>query len=627
MHDNLFSQVNSPDDLKKFDVHKLHLLADEIRAHIISTVEKNGGHLGANLGVVELTLALHSVFSTPRDKIIWDVGHQCYTHKLVTGRKDRFHTLRQWEGISGFPLPSESEHDQFGVGHSSTSISAAAGMVIARDLRGENFKVAAVIGDGALTGGMAFEALNHIGSLGKDLIVILNDNEMSITNNVGALSDYLGRIRSDTTLYRARADLSAFLRKIPLVGQPMAKVAHKFKLTLKNMLPGQLFEELGFAYFGPFDGHNIAQLQRAIKAGVARGGPVLIHVYTQKGRGHALAEENPHRYHGIGPLKMVSKRKTISFSQAFGKSLVKLAEGNPNIVAITAAMRDGTGLGEFAERFPDRFFDVGIAEQHAVTLAAGMAKEGLRPVVALYSTFLQRGYDQVIHDLALQKLPVVIGVDRAGVVGDDGPTHHGVFDISFLRTVPGLTILAPRTGSELDAMLAWALEQPGPVAIRYPRAESGAEHPQEAFAATCPIAPVEVKAGRDGMIFSFGPMVDVALEAARSLEPEISFGVVSVRSLKPLDSEALLRFLRGKRYLITLEDHVLAGGFGSSILEILPGDQGLTVERIGYPDRFIPQGAIARLHDEYGLSAEQVASTIRKTVAGHGLQVLAGRDG
>src|SRR5690554_33394 len=372
MSSNLLDTIHSPDDIKKLDVHSLELLAQEIRSHIIATVEETGGHLGANLGVVELTLALHSVLSTPKDKIIWDVGHQCYTHKLITGRKDRFHTLRQWQGISGFPLPSESEHDHYGVGHSSTSIAVAAGMAIARDLNGEKHKIVAVIGDGALTGGMAFEALCHIGSLGKDLMVILNDNEMSITKNVGALSDYLGRIRSDSTLYKARADLSVLLRKIPLVGRPLAQVAHKCKIALKNMLPGQLFEDLGFAYLGPFDGHNIPRLQRALRAAIARGGPVLLHVYTQKGRGHALAEENPERYHGVGPLQVVNKRKTLSYSETFGKSLVALAETNPKIVAITAAMPDGTGLHHFARRFPDRFFDVGIAEQHALTLAGGM---------------------------------------------------------------------------------------------------------------------------------------------------------------------------------------------------------------------------------------------------------------
>lgn len=626
MHGSRLDAIHSSDDIRKLDVHSLELLAEEIRAFIISTIEQTGGHLGSNLGVVELTLALHSVLSTTRDKIIWDVGHQCYTHKLLTGRKDEFHTLRQWGGISGFPRPSESEHDHFGVGHSSTSISIAAGMAIARDLKGEDYRVAAIIGDGALTGGMAFEALNHIGSLGKDILVILNDNEMSITPNVGALSDYLGRIRSDTKLYKAREDLSVFLRKIPLAGKPLAKLAHKLKRTLKNMLPGQLFEELGFAYFGPFDGHNIAQLQKAIMAGIQRGGPVLIHVYTQKGRGHALAVENPHRYHGVGPLQVVPKRETLSYSDVFGRSLVDLAQINTDVVAITAAMRDGTGLGRFAKAFPERFFDVGIAEQHALTLAAGMAKEGLRPVVAMYSTFLQRGYDQVIHDIALQGLPVVIGIDRAGVVGDDGPTHQGVFDISFLRAIPDLTVLAPRTGSELEAMLVWAVKQSKPVAIRYPRGEAVMEHRQVTFDLSSPISAVEVKPGRDCVIFAVGPMVEVAVEAARSLEPKYSCGVVNVRSLKPLDSTLLLALARGTKYVVTLEDHVLAGGFGSSILELLQGEQGVKVERIGYPDEFVPQGDICRLHEEYGLTVHHVAQTILKTLSGRSFKVLARKD-
>ncbi|HHT91389.1 MAG: 1-deoxy-D-xylulose-5-phosphate synthase [Bacillota bacterium] len=618
-------RVNSPEDLKKLDLHALELLAEEIRSHIISTVERTGGHLGANLGVVELTLALHTVLSAPRDKIIWDVGHQCYPHKLITGRKDRFHTLRQWGGISGFPHPEESEYDHFGVGHSSTSISAAAGMAIARDLAGQDHKIVAVIGDGALTGGMAFEALCHIGSLGKDIVVILNDNEMSITNNVGALSDYLGRIRSDRRLYKAREDLSLLLRRIPLVGKPLSQVAHKFKSTLKNMLPGQLFEDLGFAYLGPFDGHNIPRLQRALRAAIARGGPVLLHVYTQKGRGHALAEENPERYHGVGPLQVVNKRKTLSYSETFGKSLVALAETNPKIVAITAAMPDGTGLHHFARRFPDRFFDVGIAEQHALTLAGGMAKEGLRPVVAIYSTFLQRGYDQIIHDLALQKLPVVIGVDRAGVVGDDGPTHHGVFDISFLRAVPNLTILAPRTGHELQAMLEWALAQSGPVAIRYPRGDASRHGSQASFDPQRPIGAELVKSGRDLVIFAVGPMAEVALEAARLAEPEVSCGVVSVRSIKPLDANTLLNQARRTQSVLTVEDHVLAGGFGSSILELLQGE-GIRIERLGYPDTFIPQGDRHHLQEEYGLSVQHVLQTIRKAASLRPLQAVARKD-
>ncbi|MCK9525739.1 MAG: 1-deoxy-D-xylulose-5-phosphate synthase [Limnochordia bacterium] len=627
MVDTLLDRIKSPEDIKKLDVHSLQLLAGEIRAHIISTVEETGGHLGANLGVVELTLALHSVLSTPRDKIIWDVGHQCYTHKLITGRKDRFHTLRQWQGLSGFPLPSESEHDPFGVGHSSTSISAAAGMTIARDLKGEDYRVVAVIGDGALTGGMAFEALCHIGSLGKDLVVILNDNAMSITKNVGALSDYLGRIRSDSTLYRAREDLSLFLRRVPLVGKPLAQVAHKFKVALKNMLPGQLFEDLGFAYLGPFDGHNISRLQRAITSGIDRGGPVLIHVYTQKGRGHALAEEDPQRYHGVGPLKVIGngRKETLSYSQVFGKALEELAEKNPKVVAITAAMADGTGLGKFAKRFPDRLFDVGIAEQHALTLAAGMAKEGLRPVVAIYSTFLQRGYDQIIHDLALQKLPVVIGIDRAGVVGDDGPTHHGVFDISFLRAIPNMTLLAPSSGNELAAMLVWAFEQSGPVAIRYPRGDAGLERAELHFDPMDPVPAVTVKMGHDAVIFAIGPMVEVALEAARLLGPECSCGVVNVRSIKPLDG-SLRRMAHGKKAVVTLEDHVIAGGFGSSVLELLRDEVDVKVECIGYPDSFVPQGSVDRLHEEYGLSVNHVVMTVRRLLSGRSLKIVAHKD-
>lgn len=630
MGQSLLERINSPEDLKRLTPHELEILAGEIRKEIISTVERTGGHLGANLGVVELTLALHTILSSPRDRIIWDVGHQCYPHKLVTGRRGGFHTLRQWEGLSGFPLLGESEHDHFGVGHSSTSISAAAGMVIARDLQGEDYNVVAVMGDGALTGGMAFEALNHMGSLGRDLIVILNDNEMSITNNVGALSDYLGRIRSDTRLYKAREDLSAFLRKIPLVGNPISKMAHYFKSTLKNMLPGQLFEELGFTYFGPFDGHNIVQLQKAIKDGINRRGPVLLHVYTQKGRGHAQAEENPDRYHGVGPLRVVQKTETMSYSEVFGRTVTELARENPKVVAITAAMRDGTGLGAFAREFPDRFFDVGIAEQHALTLAAGMAKDGLRPFAAIYSTFLQRGYDQIIHDIALQRLPVIIAIDRAGVVGDDGPTHHGVFDISFLRLVPNLTILAPRNGAELCAMLHWACKQDGPVAIRYPRAQTAPFNGLVELNWDGPVSAAEIKAGRDCVIFAVGPLVEVALEAARSLEPEFSCAVVNVRSLKPFDQGLLLRLARATKCVVTIEDNVLAGGFGSGVLELLAAEKGIRVERLGYPDQFVPQGSIAELHREFGLTAEYVSHTVRRVLAGKAAPLRAplraGRD-
>ncbi|NLJ80371.1 MAG: 1-deoxy-D-xylulose-5-phosphate synthase [Firmicutes bacterium] len=616
MTKSLLEKINSPEDLKKLDLTQLQVLAEEIRREIISTVETNGGHLGANLGVVELTLALHSVLASPRDKIIWDVGHQCYAHKLITGRLKEFRSLRQWGGISGFPLPAESEHDHFGVGHSSTSISAAAGMAAARDLLMEDYKIAAVIGDGALTGGMAFEALNHIGSLGKDLVVILNDNEMSITNNVGALSDYLSRVRSDTTLFRAREGFMALLGRIPAVGKPLLKLTLKFKKALKNMLPGQLFEELGFAYFGPFDGHNISLLQKAITNGIKRGGPVLIHTYTQKGRGHTLAEENPSRYHGVGPLK-VKRKSEISFSDVFGQSLVQLAKKNPKIVAITAAMRDGTGLGEFAKVFPERSFDVGIAEQHALTLAAGMAKQGLRPVAAIYSTFLQRGYDQLIHDIALQNLPVIIGVDRAGVVGDDGPTHHGVFDLSFLRPVPNLTILAPSDGGELCTMLNWALQREGPIAIRYPRGVTTPCFSPEKISPGRDIKAKQLKSGSDCLILALGQLTEVALQAAKVLEPELNCSVVNARSVKPLDADLILRLARESKRVLTVEDHVLSGGFGSAVLELLAAEPDLLVHRLGYPDQFIPQGSISRLWEEFGLTYRTIAETVRQIVLGH----------
>lgn len=615
MKEMLLGQINSPEDLKKLDADELIVLAEELRTKIISTVEANGGHLGPNLGVVELTLALHSVLESPIDRIVWDVGHQCYTHKLITGRLERFHTLRQWGGISGFPALAESEHDHFGVGHSSTSISAAAGMVIARDLLQEDYNVVAVIGDGALTGGMAFEALNHIGSLGKDLIVVLNDNEMSITSNVGALSDYLSRVRSDTTLYRAREDLMSLIRKIPAIGGTLTKLTNTLKRGLKSMLPGQFFEELGFAYFGPFDGHNIPKLKKALADGISRGGPVLIHVYTQKGRGHAPAERNPAQYHGVGPLKPKQK-KEVSFSQVFGNTLVRLGKNHPEIVAITAAMRDGTGLGKFAEKFPHRFFDVGIAEQHALTLAAGMAKEGLRPFVALYSTFLQRGYDQVIHDIALQRLPVVIGIDRAGVVGDDGPTHHGVFDLSFLKCIPGLTILAPSNGSDLCSMMSWALRQASPVAIRYPRGVTTACFQMEEIPWRETVHSVQVKNGSDCVILAVGQMVEQAQAAAVLLAPEIDCAVVNVRSVKPLDKEMILKLARANKVVVTVEDHVLAGGFGSSVLELLSPEAHVLVERIGYPDEFIPHGSMDKIRQVYGLTPDYIAETVHRMFLG-----------
>lgn len=612
----LLNKINHPQDLHQLDLDELEQLAEEIRHLIIATVEQNGGHLGANLGVVELTIALHSVLSSPRDRIIWDVGHQCYAHKIITGRFSQFTSLRQWQGISGFPRRSESEHDHFGTGHSSTAISAAAGMAIARDLLGEDYNVVAVVGDGALTGGMAFEGLNHIGSLGKDIVVILNDNEMSIANNVGALSDYLSRLRLDPKLYRAREELASLISRIPAIGSPMSKLTHSVKEALKSLLPGQLFEELGFTYSGPFDGHNIMQLRKAISDGIARRGPVLIHVHTQKGKGYGPAEKNPSKFHGVGPAAVSVPDQTITFSEVFGATLVELAKEDETIVAITAAMKDGTGLADFAQAFPERFFDVGIAEQHALTLAAGMATAGLKPVAAIYSTFLQRGYDQIVHDICLQDLPVVMAVDRAGVVGDDGPTHHGVFDISFLRHIPRLTLLAPSSGQELADMLSWAVRQKGPVAIRYPRGRTLAPSRKGLDPKYDPTKSVEVRSGRDCVILAVGPLVYQALAAAESLYPQIDCSVVDVRSLKPLDSSTILRLARRTGHVVTVEDNVLAAGFGSSVLELLTNEPGIAITRLGYPDEFIPHGPIERLWDEYGLSAAEIAAAVRGLVGG-----------
>jgi len=467
--------INNPKDIKKLNLAQLEKLAIEIRTEILSVVANNGGHLAPNLGVVELTLAIHSVYSSPIDKIVWDVGHQAYVHKLITGRKGIFPTLRKYNGLSGFPKRSESCHDVFDAGHSSTSISAALGLAKARDLKGDKYKVVAVIGDGAMTGGMAFEALNHAGHLSTDLTVILNDNEMSIAQNVGAMSAYLNRVRIDPFYTKRKEDLEILLKKIPAIGSTMIKVADRLKDSLRYLLvPGMLFEELGFKYFGPVNGHDINELKTVLQNAKHMNKPVLVHVITKKGKGYLPAEENPDKFHGIGPFDMKTgqaykESKNPSYTSIFSDTLVKLGETNPKILAFTAAMGEGTGTTSFAKRFPKRSFDVGIAEQHAVTMAAALALEGFKPFVAIYSTFLQRAYDQIVHDVALQNAPVVFALDRAGIVGEDGPTHHGVFDISYLRHIPNFIIMAPKDENELQHMLYTASVYNGPVAIRYPR--------------------------------------------------------------------------------------------------------------------------------------------------------------
>jgi 1-deoxy-D-xylulose-5-phosphate synthase len=620
----LLDMIDEPRQLHRMTRSQLVRLCRELRERIIDTVGKTGGHLASNLGVVELTVALHSILNTPRDKLIWDVGHQAYAHKLLTGRRDAFGTLRQYRGISGFPARHESIYDPFTVGHSSTSISAALGYALARDQRQEDYNVVAVVGDGALTAGMAFEALNHAGHLDTQLLVILNDNEMSIAPNVGALSQYLTKLRTDPTLSRTREEMEQLLGRLPAIGDSMLRVTDRMKKLVKQLVvPGMLFEELGFTYVGPIDGHDVALMQKVFRDGLRRKEPVLIHVITQKGKGYGPSEANPELYHGTGPLETLKSAQSQlpSYSQVFGEKLSALAQENDKIVAVTAAMPDGTGLSQFKEHWPDRFFDVGIAEQHAVTLAAGLAAGGLRPVVAIYSTFLQRSFDQIIHDVCLPQLPVVLAVDRAGLVGEDGPTHHGVFDLSYLRMIPNLKVMAPKDSRELSKMLELAFAQDGCVAIRYPRGPVHDEILRQLGAAD--YQPIELgkaevlSQGSDITIVAIGAMVTVALEVAMALRARgLDVGVINARFIKPLDEETLLNVAEKTDYLITLEENVLAGGFGSAVLELLEA-QGLLhqvkVKRIGVPDVFVEHGDNGSLYRALGLDVGQLVERILLT--------------
>lgn len=617
----LLDMIDEPRQLHRLTRSQLSSLCQELRERIIDTVGKTGGHLASNLGVVELTVALHSVLNTPRDKLIWDVGHQAYAHKLLTGRRDVFGTLRQYRGISGFPARHESIYDPFTVGHSSTSISAALGYALARDHRQEDYNVVAVVGDGALTAGMAFEALNHAGHLDTQLLVILNDNEMSIAPNVGALSQYLTKLRTDPTLSRTREELEQLLGRLPAIGDSMLRVTDRMKKLVKQLVvPGMLFEELGFTYVGPIDGHDVALMQKVFRDGLRRKEPVLIHVITQKGKGYGPSEANPELYHGTGPLETLRSTQSPlpSYSQVFGAKLTALAEENTRIVAITAAMPDGTGLGQFKEHWPDRFFDVGIAEQHAVTLAAGLAAGGLRPVVAIYSTFLQRSLDQIIHDVCLPKLPVVLAVDRAGLVGEDGQTHHGVFDLSYLRMIPNLKVMAPKDSRELSKMLELAFGLEECVAIRYPRGPVHDEILRQLGATDyqpIELGKAEVLAqGSDITIVAIGAMVAVALEVAIALRARgLDVGVINARFIKPLDEETLLNAAEGTDYLVTMEENVLAGGFGSAVLELLEAggllDQ-VRVKRFGIPDVFVEHGDNGSLYRALGLDVGQLVERI-----------------
>ena len=618
----MLERINSPADIKLLRQDDLEALAEEIRKVIIETCAANGGHLAPSLGTVELTLALHYVFDAPRDKIVWDVGHQAYAHKLITGRRERFHSLRRKGGVCGFPRREESVYDVFSVGHSSTSISASAGIAEARCLNGENYKIVAVIGDGSMTAGMAFEGLNWAGDRNKDLIIVLNDNEMSISPNVGALSAYLNQIMTGRRVTRLRNDVKQFLRSIPNVGEQMVKLSRQAEEALKSFLtPGALFEELGFEYVGPLEGHRLDHLIPMLRNVKEHNRPVLVHVLTKKGKGYPFAELEPTKFHGIGPFNartgdLAADPDGIpSYTEVFGRTMIRLARENPKIVAITAAMCSGTGLDAYAKEFPERFFDVGIAEQHGVTFAAGMATEGIVPVVAIYSTFMQRAYDQVLHDVCLQRLPVVLAMDRGGIAGDDGATHNGVFDFSYLRAIPNIVVMAPKDENELQHMLKTAIECGRPASVRYPRGK-GLGVALDKTLRTLEIGRAEILLeGGDLAIFAIGYTVQPALEAARRLREEgIDATVVNCRFVKPLDGDLLARVALATGRVLTVEENVLAGGFGSAVLEMLEtkGLTGIDIKRLGIPDEFVEHATQAEMRRHYGIDAEGILEAARK---------------
>ncbi len=625
--ESILEQIDHPEALQRLSEEQLEQLAAELRETIIKTVARTGGHLAPSLGAVELTLALYSVFRLPRDKVIWDVGHQAYAHKLLTGRREAFANLRQHGGITGFPCRAESPFDFFGVGHASTSISAALGMVIARDLNGRGEHIIAVIGDGAMTGGEAFEALNHAGDLRKNLIVVLNDNGMSIDCNVGAMSEYLSRIRVTPQYNRAKKDIEELLKSIPHIGETVLKTAEYIKDGVKSVLvPGGLFEEMGFTYVGPIDGHNLRLMRKVFDEIRLMDGPILVHVRTKKGRGYLPAEIEPDKFHGVGPFDQASGKvnKTAgappSYTSVFGQTLIALAAENSDITAITAAMPGGTGLKEFGERFPERYFDVGIAEEHAVTLAAGMAAAGKRPVVAIYSTFLQRAFDQLLHDVCLQNLPVTLCLDRAGIVGEDGPTHHGLFDLSYLRMMPNMTVMAPKDENELRRMMKTALSLDGPAAVRYPRG-AGLGVPLDQTIEPLPVGKGEIlREGKQAALLAIGAMVEPARQAAALLADEgIEAAVVNMRFVKPLDTALIDDMAAKTGHLVTLEENVLAGGFGSAVLEHLTETgQRIPVLRVGVGDTFVPQGSCSSLRQDCGLTPPEIARRVREFIGKQG---------
>lgn len=615
----LLDSINQANDIKKIKSQDYGRLADEIRTFLIQNVSKTGGHLASNLGVVELTIALHLFLTFPQDKLVWDVGHQAYTHKLLTGRKELFSTLRQMDGLSGFPKRSESSCDSFDTGHSSTAVSAALGLVKARDLKGKNNKVVAVLGDGALTGGMAFEAINNAGRLKTNMIIVLNDNNMSISENVGGLANYLGKLRTSSKYTGFKENMENTLNQMPGVGKALVGQLKRSKDAIKYfMLPSMFFEDMGLTYIGPIDGHNIGQMMTALEAAAKAKKAVVVHVITKKGKGYYMAEKYPSRYHGVEPFDIASgqpirKDKVLSYTKVFSDALINNAMTDDKIVAITAAMPYGTGLSAFKKQFPDRFFDVGIAEEHAVTFAAGLAMGGFSPVVAIYSTFLQRAYDQILHDVCINHLHVVFAIDRAGISGRDGKTHQGTFDLSFLSNIPNLTVMAPKNGKELEDMLAYAVAGEGPFAIRYPKGEAylGLYEYE---------APIEfgkselLWEGSDIVILAVGSMVKTGQEVAEALKQEgRNVSLVNARFVSPIDKDMLDRLSTNHSLFVTLEENVRNGGYGQKVADYLleSNKQGIRLLNISLPDQFIDHGGVSELQKKFGLDAESILGRIK----------------
>lgn len=616
----MLDKINNSDDLKKLNIEEKYLLADDIRKYILDIVSKNGGHLASNLGVVELTIALESVFDPNKDKIIWDVGHQSYVHKIINGRKDSIKTLRKMNGIAGFPKTSESLTDCFNTGHSSTSISAALGIAKARDLKKEKYSVVAVIGDGALTGGMALEALNHAGTSKTNLIVILNDNEMSISKNIGGINEILTKLRSKKKYNKSNDKWKKRIKSIPIIGNKTATIVSKLKDAIKQLIiPGMYFEEIGFKYLGPIDGHNIEEIEEILSEAKELEEPILIHIITKKGKGYENAEQNPDKFHSTSSFDLKTglpiKEKQKDYSKVFGDKLVSMAKDNDKIVAITAAMKDGTGLKDFANIYPNRFFDVGIAEQHALTFASGLAKEGMIPFVSIYSSFYQRGYDQVIHDICMQNLPVIMCVDRAGLVGNDGETHQGLYDLSFFKLIPNLTIMAPKDFIELEQMMDYAITLNKPVVIRYPRGSESKIKFTKHQKITLGKSEI-LNIGTEVSIITIGNMTPLGMEIVNELKKyNISCDLINTRFIKPLDTSTIKKSIIKTKLVITIEDNTIIGGLSSSIKELLVDSSINTkIKSYAFPDNFIEHGSVQELREKYGITKENIIKYIKKTL-------------